>query len=93
MKDDLALIGLDRLRLGHLCHFANLARQLSNQWEKMKGKGYRQEDLGGYRLQLTCMAYALALTHRRAALIRHFFGDRFGHGFVQIHEVLSLNRP
>ena len=59
----------------------------------MKGKGYGQEDLGGYRVQLTYTAYALALTHRHAALIRHFFGDRFGRGFVQIHEVLSLNRP
>jgi hypothetical protein len=30
MNDDL---GLDRGRLGHLRHFADLARQLSNQWE------------------------------------------------------------
>ena len=30
----------------------------------MKGKGYGQEDFGGYRFQLAYMAYALALTHR-----------------------------
>lgn len=56
--------GLDALQLGHLRHFANLARQPSNQWELMKGKGYGQEDFGGYRFQLAYMAYALALTHR-----------------------------
>jgi Linalool dehydratase/isomerase len=30
----------------------------------MNGKGYGQEDFGGYRFQLAYMAYALALTHR-----------------------------
>jgi Linalool dehydratase/isomerase len=64
MNDNLALIGLNRVQLGHLRHFANLARQLPNQWELMKGKGYGQEDFGGYRFQLAYMAYALALTHR-----------------------------
>jgi hypothetical protein len=56
--------GLDRLQIGHLRHFANLSRQLPNQWDLMKGKGYGQEDFGGYRFQLAYMAYALALTHR-----------------------------
>jgi hypothetical protein len=64
MDRNLALIGLDRVQLGHLRHFANLARQLPNQWDLMKGKGYGQEDFGGYRFQLAYMAYALALTHR-----------------------------
>lgn len=56
--------GLDDLQLGHLRHFANLSRQLPNQWDLMKGKGYGQEDFGGYRFQLAYMSYALALTHR-----------------------------
>jgi hypothetical protein len=64
MVDNFALLGLDRTQQGHLRHFANLARQLPNQWDLMKGKGYGQEDFGGYRFQLAYMAYALALTHR-----------------------------
>ena len=56
--------GLDHLQIGHLRHFANLSRQAPNQWDLMKGKGYGQEDFGGYRFQLAYMAYALALTHR-----------------------------
>ena len=32
--------------------------------ELMKGKGYGQEDFGGFRFQLAYMAYALALTHK-----------------------------
>jgi hypothetical protein len=64
MNDRLVSEGLDRVQLGHLRHIANLARQLPNQWELMKGKGYGQEDFGGYRFQLAYMAYALALTHR-----------------------------
>jgi hypothetical protein len=64
MIEDFWKAGLDRLQLGHLRHFSNLARQLPNQWELMKGKGYGQEDFGGYRFQLAYMAYALALTHR-----------------------------
>lgn len=57
-------IGLDRLQIGHLRHFANLSRQAPNQWDLMKGKGYGQEDFGGYRFQLAYMAYALGLTYR-----------------------------
>jgi hypothetical protein len=64
MRTDYASAGLDASQLGHLRHFANLSRQLPNQWELMKGKGYGQEDFGGYRFQLAYMAYALALTHR-----------------------------
>jgi hypothetical protein len=56
--------GLDRLQLGHLRHFTNLAAQLPNQWDLMKGRSYGQEDFGGYRFQLAYLAYALALTHR-----------------------------
>lgn len=56
--------GLDRLQIGHLRHFANLSRQAPNQWDLMKGKGYGQEDFGGYRFPLAYMAYALALAHR-----------------------------
>jgi Linalool dehydratase/isomerase len=59
-----AFRGLDTSQLGHIRHFANLAWQLPNQWDLMKGKGYGQEDFGGYRFQLAYMAYALALTHR-----------------------------
>ncbi len=64
MSAGYATQGLDAQQLGHLRHFANLARQPSNQWDLMKGKGYGQEDFGGYRFQLAYMAYALALTHR-----------------------------
>ncbi len=64
MSATTAAQGLDTQQLGHLRHFANLARQPPNQWELMKGKGYGQEDFGGYRFQLAYMAYALALTHR-----------------------------
>jgi hypothetical protein len=56
--------GLDRAQIGHLRHFANLSRQAPNQWDLMKGKGYGQEDFGGYRFQLAYMAYALGLTYR-----------------------------
>ncbi len=64
MSDNFARVGLDSVQVGHLRHFINLARQLPNQWDLMKGKGYGQEDFGGYRFQLAYMAYALALTHR-----------------------------
>ena len=64
MSGNHATAELDRLQIGHLRHFANLARQLPNQWNLMSGKGYGQEDFGGYRFQLAYMAYALALTHR-----------------------------
>ena len=56
--------GLDDRQIAHLRHFNNLSRQLPNEWSLMKGKGYGQEDFGGYRFQLAYMAYALALTHR-----------------------------
>lgn len=49
---------------GHLRHFANLSRQLPNDWSLMQGRGAGQDDFGGYRFQLSYMAYALALTHR-----------------------------
>jgi hypothetical protein len=64
LSEDYASSGLDRSQVGHLRHLANLARQLPNQWELMQGKGYGQEDFGGYRFQLAYAAYALALTHR-----------------------------
>lgn len=64
MTQTYAAQGLDALQLGHLRHFANLSAQPPNQWELMKGKGYGQEDFGGYRFQLAYMAYALALAHR-----------------------------
>jgi Linalool dehydratase/isomerase len=64
LSQDYASAGLDRLQVGHLRHLATLARQPPNQWELMKGKGYGQEDFGGYRFQLAYAAYALALTHR-----------------------------
>jgi linalool dehydratase/isomerase-like protein len=59
-----AVQGLDALQLGHLRHFDNLSRHQPNQWALMNGKGYGQEDFGGYRFQLAYMAYALALTHK-----------------------------
>ncbi|QRF62339.1 hypothetical protein [Variovorax sp. UC122_21] len=49
---------------GHLRHFANLARQPPNDWSLMQGRGAGQDDFGGYRFQLSYMAYALALAHR-----------------------------
>lgn len=49
---------------GHLRHFANLSRQLPNDWSLMQGRGTGQDDFGGYRFQLAYMAYALALAHR-----------------------------
>jgi hypothetical protein len=64
MREAFASRELDAAQIGHLRHFANLAHQLPNQWELMKGKGYGQEDFGGYRFQLAYMAYALALTYR-----------------------------
>jgi len=62
MPDDLDLL-TDR-QAGHLRHFGNLARQLPNDWSLMQGRGFGQDDFGGYRFQLAYMAYALALTHR-----------------------------
>jgi Linalool dehydratase/isomerase len=61
--------GLDALQLGHLRHFDNLSRQPANDWSLMKGRGFGQDDFGGYRFQLAYMAYALALTplHRLPA--------------------------
>ena len=64
MSGPTALKSLDKLQLGHIRHFNNLSRQLPNQWELMKGKGYGQEDFGGFRFQLAYMAFALALTHK-----------------------------
>jgi hypothetical protein len=54
---------LDNLQLGHLRHFDNLSRQDNNDWSLMKGRGYGQDDFGGFRFQLAYMAYAVALTH------------------------------
>lgn len=56
--------GLDDLQLGHLRHFDNLSRRLDNDWSLMQGKGFGQDDFGGYRFQLAYMTYALALTHQ-----------------------------
>jgi hypothetical protein len=64
MSTDYASAGLDKLQLGHIRHFDNLSRQPPNEWARMKGKGYGQEDFGGFRFQLAYMAYALALAHR-----------------------------
>lgn len=49
---------------GHLRHFANLSRQPPNDWSMMQGRGTGQDDFGGYRFQLSYMAYAMALAHR-----------------------------
>ncbi|MDP9901085.1 linalool dehydratase/isomerase domain-containing protein [Variovorax ginsengisoli] len=51
-------------QVGHLRHFANLSRQLPNDWSLMQGRGTGQDDFGGYRFQLAYMAYAMALAHR-----------------------------
>lgn len=59
-----ALGTLSDAQAGHLRHFANLSRQLPNDWSMMQGRGTGQDDFGGYRFQLAYMAYALALTHR-----------------------------
>jgi Linalool dehydratase/isomerase len=64
MSSTYAFESLNKLQVGHIRHFDNLSRRLPNQWELMKGKGYGQEDFGGFRFQLAYMAYALALTHR-----------------------------
>src|SRR6516165_7952017 len=64
MSSPYALASLDKLQIGHIRHFDNLSRQPPNQWELMKGKGYGQDDFGGFRFQLAYMAYALALTHK-----------------------------
>jgi Linalool dehydratase/isomerase len=64
MLSNYARQGLDDLQIAHLRHFNNLSRQLANEWSLMKGKGYGQEDFGGYRFQLAYMAYALALAHK-----------------------------
>jgi len=55
---------LDREQLGHLRHWDNLSRQQPNDWSLMQGKGYGQDDFGGYRFQLAYMVYGLALAHR-----------------------------
>jgi hypothetical protein len=55
--------GLTEKQRGHLRHMSNLARQAPNDWLYMKGRGFGQDDFGGYRFQLAYMAYALALTH------------------------------
>ena len=59
----LAAMGLDSKQVGHLRHIDNLSRQLPNDWSSMQGRGVNQEDFGGYRFQLSYMAYAIALTH------------------------------
>lgn len=64
MSSPYAFESLDKLQIGHIRHFGNLSRQLPNQWDLMTGKGYGQEDFGGFRFQLAYMAYALALAHR-----------------------------
>ncbi|VTU24455.1 Linalool dehydratase/isomerase precursor [Variovorax sp. PBS-H4] len=64
MNSPEALHILTHHQAGHLRHFANLARQLPNDWSLMQGRGAGQDDFGGYRFQLAYMAYALALAHR-----------------------------
>ncbi len=60
MSATTAACGLDTQQLGHLRHFANLARQPPNQWELMEVAGLPPERiLAGYRFQLAYMAYAL----------------------------------
>lgn len=62
-SSDVAHLGLDAQQLGHLRHFDNLSRRLTNDWSGMQGRGLGQDDFGGYRFQLAYMTYALALTH------------------------------
>jgi hypothetical protein len=63
MKPSAAAEGLTLEQLGHLRHFDNLSRQPSNEWSLMKGRGFGQDDFGGYRFQLAYMAYSVAITH------------------------------
>lgn len=63
MSGAFAADGLDALQVGHLRHFANLARLDTNDWSGMKGRSTGQDDFGGYRFQLAYMMIALALTH------------------------------
>lgn len=58
-----AKAGLDNLQIGHLRHFDNLSRRPVNDWSGMKGRSVGQDDFGGYRFQLSYMAYAAALAH------------------------------
>ena len=55
--------GLDPMQVGHLKHIDNISLRLPNDWSLMKGKGFDQHDLGGYRFQLAYAAYAIALAH------------------------------
>ena len=50
-------------QLGHIRHIDNLSRQWPNDWSFMQNKDTGQFDFGGYRFQLSYMAYALALAH------------------------------
>ncbi|MEW5809724.1 MAG: hypothetical protein AB1925_09735 [Actinomycetota bacterium] len=54
---------LSNEQAGHIRHIDNLSRQLPNDWSFMQSKAFGQEDFGGYRFQLSYMAYALALAH------------------------------
>ena len=63
MRKDHSPRGLDAEQVGHVRHFANLARQPQNDWSGMKGRSTGQDDFGGYRFQLAYMMYALALAH------------------------------
>lgn len=64
MNSPEALDTLTDRQAGHLRHFANLSRQAPNDWSMMQGRGTGQDDFGGYRFQLSYMAYAMALAHR-----------------------------
>jgi hypothetical protein len=55
---------LSREQVGHLRHFANLLNQPLNDWSLMQGKGFGQDDFGGYRFHLAYMTYAMALAHK-----------------------------
>lgn len=58
-----AATSLTREQLGHIRHIDNLSRQLPNDWSLMQTKDTGQMDFGGFRFQLSYMAYALALAH------------------------------
>lgn len=54
---------LTREQLGHIRHIDNLSRQLPNDWSFMQTKAMGQFDFGGFRFQLSYMAYAMGLAH------------------------------
>jgi len=87
MSSPYALESLDKLQVGHIRHFDNLSRQPPNQWELMKGKGYGQEDFGGFRFQLAYMAYALGAVREMVGIERSAFS---GNVRVSFHAARSI---